>query len=272
MSDVFSRIWKPDEGKKRSFKNLKISLVKIENEFELLEILGEYIASKTEDNPSIDRATRDSFLIHFRRIHNFLYAKDTDNKSIVASDFFENADVWTTGRIKETKTSKDFNKLADNALQSFSYGDDDSILGISSEDFKSAVDDIGNVFKQFIKLNLPSETPEELEIERGDEGDVGPLPVGKDKEIPVKEYGGDIVLYRTFLNTDGILEVQVLHTNKSVRALITNHDGEPNYFLTNIEKYINHQQSARRWLAEVVTDNQPLFEENKVRFIMSELD
>ena len=71
MSDVISKIWKTGDGKKRSFKDLKLSLEKIENEFRLLQVLNETIINQKDESPEMDRALRDSYLIHFRRIYNF---------------------------------------------------------------------------------------------------------------------------------------------------------------------------------------------------------
>ncbi len=268
MSDVISKIWRTDEGKKRSFKNLKISMEKIEQEFSLLQDLGSALAAQNGGNHTLERAIRDSYLVHFRRIYNFLYTKDSDQKTITAADFFESADIWKTRRFKEPKVVRDFETLAANTLQSFTYGDESSIMGADRNSFKLAADEIAKVFNQFIELNLAVEQPEEPGIEGGVKEE--DQPAKEETKITPKEYGGDEVLYRASLNPDGTLEVQVLHSNKSVQNLIASHQDQPDYFLTNLEKFSGHQQAARKWLAEVVADNKIYFEEGRVNFLMSE--
>jgi len=270
MSDMISKIWRTDEGKKRSFKNLKISMEKIEKEFSLLQELGSALTELSGENLTMDRAIRDSFLVHFRRIYNFLYTIDSEQKTITAADFFESADFWKTKRFKEPKIVRDFETLAGNTLQSYAYGDDASIMGTDRNSFKLAVEEIGKVFKQFIELNLAVEQPEEQGLE-GREKKAG-MPAKAETGTAQKEYGGEEVLYRASLNPDGVLEVQVLHSNKSVRNLIDSHQEEPDYFLTNLDKFSGHQQAARNWLAEVVEDNRSYFEENRVVFSMPDLD
>ncbi len=75
------------------------------------------------------RTFRDSFLIHFRRIHNFLYSKEPDSDTIIAEDFFETGDKWKSTRIKEAKIIKEFEELANRVILSFSYGDEAVIRG-----------------------------------------------------------------------------------------------------------------------------------------------
>jgi len=45
---------------------------------------------------------------------------------------------------------------------------------------------------------------------------------------------------------------------------------EPEYFSDNINRFINYQQMARKWLAEVVQEYPKYFEENGVTFVMIE--
>jgi len=266
MSDVISKIWKTDDGKKRSFKDLKLSLEKIENEFRLLQVLNETIINQKDESPEMDRALRDSYLIHFRRIYNFFYSKDSDGNTIKAEDFFETGDKWKSKRFKETKITKEIEKLANEVILSYSYGDDAIIRGIRKEDFKDAVDEISKSFQLFIELNLPVEIPEET-IQESDSQEEKPAR-GKEEKVTEKEYGGNTISYKTTLLENENLEVQVLHANKNVRKLIDNHKEDPKYFSDNIEKFEDHQQVARKWLAEVVKDNKTYFEENRVIFVM----
>ncbi len=189
MSDVISKLWKSDEGKKRSFKDLTKSLEKIENEFRLLLILGEIISNPKEESPDMARTFKDSFLIHFRRIHNFLYSKDQDADTIIAEDFFEFGEKWKSTRIKEAKIIKAFEKLANRVLLSFSYGDDAVIREISNEDFNNAVDEIRKPFQQFIELNLPVEIPEETILESEDLEELPAMEI--EVEVTGKDYGAE---------------------------------------------------------------------------------
>ena len=268
MSEPKIAFWKTDKEKKRSFKDLKISLEKIEGEFKLLQDLSGNINIPDEENPAVERALRDSFLIHFRRIHHFLYARETDDEIITAEDYFETGEKWKSTRIKEAKIIKDVEKLANKVILSFSYGDNELILGKSSDDFKEAVDGIGLVFHQFVEMNLPVETPEEETVESDDLEEIQATEV--EVEVVEKKYGVDKDLYIPVLMEDGYLEVQVLHNNKSVRNLIEKHKDDPQYFLDNLDKYIDHQQRARKWLAEIVMDYRSNFEEGRVTFVMIE--
>jgi hypothetical protein len=268
MSEPKIAFWKAGKGKNRSFKDLKISLEKIEKEFKLLQDLSGNIIIPDEENPEVERALRDSFLIHFRRIQHFLYARETDGGTITAEDYFETGEKWKSMRIKETKIIKDVEKLANKVILSFAYGDDELILGKSSDDFKEAVDEIGLVFYQFIELNFPVETPEEETIESDDLEEIQATEV--EVEVVGKKYGVEKDLYKPVLMEDGYLEVQVLHTNKEVRNLIENHMDDPEYFLDNLDIYKVSKQTARKWLAEIVMDYRSYFEENKVTFVMIE--
>ena len=268
MSESKIAFWKAGKGKKRSFKDLKISLEKIEKEFKLLQDLSENINIPNEMNPAVERALRDSFLIHFRRIQHFLYASETDGETITAEDYFETGEKWKSTRIKETKIIKDVEKLANKVIQSFSYGDNELILGKSSDDFKEAVDEIGLVFHQFVEMNLPVETPEEETVESDDIEEIQSTEI--EVEVVGKKYGVDKDQYKPVLMEDGYLEVEVLHNNKSVRNLIEKHKDDPQYFLDNLDKYIDHQQRARKWLAEIVMDYRSYFEEGRVTFVMIE--
>ncbi len=86
-----------------------------------------------------------------------------------------------------------------------------------------------------------------------------------------KEYGAGKVMYRTAILEDGYLEVQVLHANQNVRKLIDTHTDDPKYFSDNIEKFTDHKQRARKWLADVVIDYRSYFDENRVTFEMIDL-
>ena len=105
----------------------------------------------------MERALKNSYLIHFRRIHNFFYSKDSDDNTIKAEDFFETGDIWKSNQIKETKITKEFEKLANKVILSYSYGDEVIIRGISKGDFKDTVDEISKSFQLFIEMNLPVE-------------------------------------------------------------------------------------------------------------------
>lgn len=268
MGEPKIAFWKTGKGKNRSFKDLKISLEKIEKEFKLLQDLSGNINIPDERSPAVERALRDSFLIHFRRIQHFLYARETDGETITAEDYFETGEKWKSTRIKEAKIIKDVEKLANKVIQSFSYGDNELIRGRSSDDFKEAVDEIGKAFHQFVEMNLPVEIPEEETIESDDLEEIQATEV--EIEVIGKKYGVDKDLYKPVLMEDGYLEVKVLHTNKGVRNLIENHKEDPKYFLDNIDKFEDHQQSAKKWLADVVMDYRSYFEDNKVKFMMIE--
>jgi len=266
MGEPKIAFWKTGKGKKRAFKDLKISLEKIEKEFKLLQDLSGNINIPDEKNPVVERALRDSFLIHFRRLQHFLYARETNGETITAEDYFEPGEKWKSTRIKEAKIIKDIEKLANKVILSFSYGDNELILGKSSDDFKEAVDEIGKVFHQFVEMNLPVEIPEEETIESDDLEEIQTTEI--EVEVIGKRYGVDKDLYKPVLKGDGHLEVQVLHTNKSVRKLIENHRDDPQYFLDNLDKYEDNPQQARKWLADIVIDFRSYFEENKVSFVM----
>jgi len=268
MGEPKIAFWKTGKGKNRSFKDLKISLEKIEKEFMLLQDLNENIDIPDENRPAVERALRDSFLIHFRRIQHFLYARETDDETITAEDYFETGEKWKSTRIKEAKIIKDVEKLTNKVVLSYSYGDNELIRGKSSDEFKESVDEIGKTFHQFIELNLPVETPEEETVESDDLEVIQATEV--EVEVVGKKYGVDKDLYKPVLLEDGYLEVQVLHTNKAVRNLIENHKNNPKYFLENIDKFEDHKQRARKWLADIVMDYRSYFEENKVIFVMIE--
>ena len=266
MGEPKIAFWKTGKGINRSFKDLKISLEKIEVEFMLLQHLSENINIPNEKNPAVERALRDSFLIHFRRIQHFLYAREPDDETITAEDYFETGEKWKSMRIKETKIIKNIEKLANKVILSFSYGDNELILEKSSIDFKEAVDEIGLVFHQFVEMNLPVEAPEEETVESDDLEEIQASEV--EVEVVGKKYGVDKDLYKPVLKGDGHLEVQVLHKNKEVRNLIENHMDDPKYFLDNLDIYKVSKQTAKKWLAEIVMDYRSYFEENKVTFVM----
>jgi len=268
MGEPKIAFWKSGKGKNRSFKDLKISLEKIEKEFKLLQDLSGNINIPVENSPAVERALRDSFLIHFRRIQHFLYARETEDETITAEDYFETGEKWKSTRIKETKIIKDVEKLANRVILSFSYGDNELVQGKNSNDFEEAVDEIGKVFHQFVEMNLPVETPEEETIESDDLEEIQATEI--EVEVVEKKYGVDKDLYIPVLMEDGYLEVQVLHKNKEVRNLIENHMDDPEFFLDNLDVYKVSKRTARKWLAEIVMDYRSNFEEGRVTFVMIE--
>lgn len=266
MSDFISGILKSDNQRKRSYKDLKNSLETIEIEHRLLQNLCAEINDSTSKKPEIDRALRDSFLMHFRRIHNFLYSKKTESKTITAEDYFEKSDEWTSKRIKETKRIKDLINVANKMITEYSYVDDVQILELNTEEFKNVVDEIDKPFSLFINMITGKETAEVSE-EVGNEQEL-PLETTDEYEEVIEDFGGNKVMYRTILREEGILEVQVRHENSNVRKLIANHIAEPEYFYDHLDNFVDHRQMARRSLAEVVKEYPTYFEENKVNFVM----
>jgi len=286
MGDLIDKLWKPGERKKIAYRDLKNSLELINEEFRLLEDLSERISNKKRGNPEIERALRDSFLIHFRRIHNFLYSKNPDKGPIVAENFFVKGNEWRSRRIKESQIIKEMIEISNTVIPDFYYGDDALISGITKDDFKTATEEINKPFQQFIEMNLSEAVPEEetnnlkdLELIEEDAGGENSETINIDEQVEqgktvldedfeVREYGADDLLYKTQITNDGNLEVLVFTKNKAVRKVINNHKIDPDYFQKNLEKYKDHEHSGKKWLAEAVMDYPTYFKENRVIFVM----
>lgn len=262
MAETKITFWKTDKRKKRSYKDLKFSLEEVKSEFQLLQTLGETINDQAEKNKAVERALKDSFLIHFRRIHNFLYASEPDQQIIAAEDFFETRDEWLTARIKENQVIKETAQFADKETLSLSYGKGKAF---QNETFLKIVEEIEKVFTHFVTLTIPvesnSQEPEVLTISEESES-----PDTEANAAADKRYGAEDELYKVKLRRNGDLEVLVCHSNQSVRKVIQKNLDNPGYFLEHLEAYRTSDQRAKKWLAEVVTDYRQYFEENRVVF------
>jgi hypothetical protein len=266
MGDLIDKLWKPGERKKIAYRDLKSSLEMINEEFRLLENLSGLISKKRRGNPEIERALRDSFLIHFRRIHNFLYSEKPDKGPILAEDFFVKGEEWRSRRNKESKIIRDMSDICDRVIPGLAYGDDALINGITKNDFKMATEEINKPFQQFVGI-ISGEEVEEISDEETSEPEQS-IDSGEKVDDSWKVFGGHVDMYKTKVKENGILEVQVGHQNKKVRKMIEDHMDDPGYFYERLESYVEHQQAAKKWLAEVIQEYPGYFKDGRVEFVM----
>ena len=79
----------------------------------------------------------------------------------------------------------------------------------------------------------------------------------------VKTYGG---IKDAYVVTKRI-QVRVCHDNQDMRALINEHKGDPQYFLTCRDAFFESPTRAKKWLADVIDDYREYFVQGLVDFV-----
>ena len=142
-------------------------------------------------------------MVHFRKVHHFIYPKDLSDEVIIAEDFFETKQKWASSRVKESELIKSAAMLAESEILGLSLGKTE-IKEKNKEYFIEVIDDFKEVVRQFIEMTLPSDSIDHA-ITESDSLEPAYEVGEEDKEV-IKQYGVNKVIYKTVRRTDEILE------------------------------------------------------------------
>ena len=79
-----------------------------------------------------------------------------------------------------------------------------------------------------------------------------------------KVYGARENSYGVVERQDGWIELRVYHRNTKMREYLKRHIGDSRYFLERREAYARNNLAAKRWLARMIKDYRPYFEQGRV--------
>ena len=85
-----------------------------------------------------------------------------------------------------------------------------------------------------------------------------------------KIYGGNKTMYRVIEKANDRIEVQVCHENNAVRKIIEDKRTNPRFFVEHYENWREAHIRAKFWMAKVVSEYRPFFQEGRVDFVLVE--
>ena len=82
-----------------------------------------------------------------------------------------------------------------------------------------------------------------------------------------KSYGINKLMYRVVEREKDCIQLQVHHTNNSMREEMRRNLGNPRHFWESRQDYRDHTWAAKKRLAEVIDDYPTCFENGRVEII-----
>ena len=137
----------------------------------MLSSLANGIASGIAGQGPIANALLESFVIHVRAVMDFLYAETAKPDDVVAEDFFDSPDQWTSIRPQLSETLSHAKRRAGKEVAHLTYARLDVTPATKPWKFVQIADDISSVMNAFLqnvsrgklgsrwKPDMPSDAP-----------------------------------------------------------------------------------------------------------------